>query len=255
MCLIAVALDAHPRYRLVLAANRDEFHARPAAPASWWDDAPQIFGGRDLQQHGSWLAINRAGHWAAITNVRRMVPPDPQAPSRGALVADYLRGTQSAVDYARVLQARPQRHAGYNLLLGDRAHVVYSSNTPQPAHRTLSPGVHAVSNASLDTPWPKLLRLRQALADWCAAGQDEFAPLFHALSDTRSAADAELPDTGVGLEMERFLAPPFIYGERYGTRCCTVLALDHDGRGLFHERRFGPNAAPQGETRERLELA
>lgn len=201
------------------------------------------------------MAINRAGHWAAVTNVRRMVPPDPRAPSRGALVADYLRGRQSALEAAAALEAAPSPYAGYNLLLGDRAHGIYTSNTPASRHQVLRPGVHAVSNASLDTPWPKLQRLRTALTAWCAEGQEDFAPLFHALSDTRTAPDHELPDTGVGLEMERFLAPPFIYGERYGTRCCTLLAIDHDGRGLYHERRFGPNAAPQGETRERIDLA
>lgn len=254
MCLIALALHAHPRFRLVVAANRDEFHARPSAPASWWDDAPDVFGGRDLQQHGSWMALARDGRWAAVTNVRRMVTPDPQAPSRGSLVADYVRGTATAPVYVRQLAAQAPRYAGYNLLTGDAGSVVYSSNTPQSQEQVLMPGVHAVSNASLDTPWPKLVRLRAGLARWCEDGADDFRPLFALLGDEHIAGDDELPDTGVGLQMERFLSPPFIRDGRYGTRCCTVLAIDNDGAVHYHERRFGPAGAFQGETIEFLQL-
>ncbi|TJY59893.1 NRDE family protein [Sinimarinibacterium sp. CAU 1509] len=255
MCLIALALDAHPRYSLVVAANRDEFHQRPAAPASYWDDAPKIFGGRDLQQHGSWFALTTDGRWSAVTNVRRMVPPDPRAPSRGALVAEFLRSDESPAAYAERLAPDAPRYAGFNLLLGDHRSVHYASN--QHDHyrsEALNAGVHAVSNASLDTPWPKLVRLRDQLAQWCTHGDDDLEPLFASLQDRRQPADAELPDTGVGLEMERLLSSPFIVSERYGTRACTVLAVTRDGQVRFHERRYGPLAAPQGETVERLQL-
>lgn len=255
MCLIALALHAHPRYRLVVTANRDEFHARPSAPASWWDDAPDLFGGRDLQQHGSWMALARDGRWAAVTNVRRMVPPDPLAPSRGRLVAEYLRSSTSADAYVQALTADAARYAGYNLLTGDATRVIYSSNTPHPQQQVLRPGIHAVSNTSLDTPWPKLLRLRTGLARWCAAGDEDFTTLFSQLADDAPARDDELPDTGVGLEMERFLSSPFIRSDRYGTRSCTVLAVTTTGAVHYHERRYGPQGVYQGETVEYLQLA
>jgi uncharacterized protein with NRDE domain len=254
MCLIALALDAHPRFSLVLAANRDEFHARPAAPASYWDDSPQIFGGRDLQQHGSWLAIARDGRWVAVTNVRRMVLPDPSAPSRGELASGYLRGTLDARAYGESLAARAERYAGFNLLLGDRDGVWYLSNQPGFRMQRLTPGQHAVSNASLDTPWPKLRHLKSRLGQWCADGETDTTGLFAALADPHIATDAELPDTGVGIEHERFLSPAFISSAEYGTRCSTVLTIDAGGHAVFHERRFGPQATFLGETVEYLAL-
>lgn len=255
MCLIAVAIDAHPRYRLVLAANRDEFHDRPAAPASYWDDAPQVFGGRDLRQHGSWFALSRSGRWAAVTNVRRMVQPDPKAPSRGALVSGFVNGDGPASRYSADIEPQAVRYAGFNLLVGDGAHTLYLTNHPQFRAQRLAPGVHAVSNATLDTPWPKLLRLRGALGQWCAAGRDGFEPLFAALADDRPAADAELPDTGVGIDMERFLSPPFIRGDRYGTRASSLLTITTDGIARFHERRFAASGLPVGETVETFSLS
>lgn len=255
MCLIALALDAHPKYALVLAANRDEFHHRPAAPASWWDDASRIFGGRDLQSHGSWLALARDGRWAAVTNVRRMIPPDPNAPSRGRLVAQYLRDAADADGYGAALQPDADRYAGFNLLLGDAAGAWYLSNHDGFHRARLTPGVHAVSNAALDTPWPKLLALRETLRDWCASGQTDTAILLAALASDRVADDAALPETGVGAEMERFLAPAFIRGETYGTRASTVLTIDRDSHAHFTEHRFGPNGTPTGQTVESLRIA
>ena len=254
MCLIALALDAHPRYALVLAANRDEFHDRPTAPASYWDDAPQIFGGRDLQSHGSWLALARDGRWAAVTNVRRMIPPDPNAPSRGRLVAHYLRDANDAARYGAGLQPDADRYAGFNLLLGDAAGCWYLSNHDGFRRERLAAGVHAVSNAALDTPWPKLVALRSMLRTWCARGDDDIDPLLATLMNDRVADDAELPDTGVGAQMERFLAPAFIRGESYGTRASTILTIDRAGDARFVERRFGPNGISTGQTTESLRI-
>ena len=251
MCLIAVALAAHPRYRLVVAANRDEFHARPTAAAAWWDGPARIYGGRDLQQGGGWFAVTDDGRWAAVTNVRRMVPPDPAAPSRGALVADYLRGSATAAAHAAQSLATADRYAGFNLLLGDKDGCVYLSNHPQPELTTLKPGVHGLSNASLDTPWPKLLRLRSALAGWCSSGNSQTAALFAALADETPVSDAELPDTGIGLAHERFLATPFIRSPSYGTRASTLLLIGNEGIE-FHERRYGANGVFLGETQQRL---
>jgi uncharacterized protein with NRDE domain len=250
MCLISLSWRAHPRYELVLAANRDEFHHRPTAPAAWWTDAPDVFGGRDLLQGGGWLAANRQRKLAAVTNVRRMVQPDANAPSRGALIADFMRSTQSAAEFAKRLRGRAEAYAGFNLLLYDGDALLYVTNHDGFHSEKLSPGVHAVSNASLDTPWPKLLRLRETMRDWSSQARDDEGVLLKSLSDEQRASDAELPDTGVGIELERFLSPPFIRGPQYGTRASSVIQLAHDGMLSFTEHRFGPDASRLGETRE-----
>ena len=254
MCLISVNWRAHPRYELVLAANRDEFHHRPTAQAGWWADTSEVFGGRDLSQGGGWLAASRQRRLAAVTNVRRMVQPDPNAPSRGALVADFMRGTQSAAEFAKRLRGRADAYAGFNLLLYDGETLLYATNHDGFRSERLTPGMHAVSNAALDTPWPKLVRLRERMREWSAQVQTDDAALFAALADDRAAADAELPDTGVGPELERFLSPPFIRGERYGTRASSVLLLRRDGRALLFERSYGPGKQPLGEVRLETEI-
>lgn len=248
MCLISLCWRAHPDFELVLAANRDEFHHRPTAAAGWWADAPEVFGGRDLSQGGGWLAASRRRRVAAVTNVRRMVPPDPQAPSRGALVADFMRNTQSAAEFAKRLRSRAQAYAGFNLLLYDGETLLYATNQDGFRSERLSPGVHAVSNAALDTPWPKLLHLRATLQQWCAQRRRDEDSLFDALADERIAADSELPDTGVGVDLERRLSPAFIRGPHYGTRASSVIALDTPGALHFSERRFGPNGASAGQS-------
>ncbi|HWU67830.1 MAG TPA: NRDE family protein [Stenotrophobium sp.] len=252
MCLIAFAWRTHPQHELVLAANRDEFHHRPTAPAGWWTDAPGVFGGRDLSQGGGWLAVGRPRRMAAVTNVRRMVEPDPGAPSRGKLVADFMCGTQSAADFAAALRTSAERYAGFNLLLYDGDALIYVSNQPTYTVTALAPGVHGISNAALDTPWPKLCRLTTAMHDWVNARNLPPDHLFSPLSDRRPAADADLPDTGVGPEMERFLSSPFIVSPAYGTRCSTVLSFSENGPTYFGERRFDSGGASSGETAERF---
>lgn len=253
MCLIGLAYRSHPRYELVLAGNRDEFHARPAAPAAYWTDSPEVYGGRDLSQGGAWLALSRRRRLAAVTNVRRMVPPDPKAPSRGALVADFVRGTQSAAEFSRQLRAGAARYAGFNLLLWDGACLLHVTNQLDFMAEPVPPGVHGLSNATLDTPWPKLRRLTAGVQQWLEKDRGE-ADLFELLGDERPAPDAELPDTGVGTEMERFLSAPFIRGDGYGTRASSVLCIGAD-RAQFLERRFGPAGVALGESREMLSFA
>lgn len=252
MCLIGALWRAHPRYELVLAANRDEFHARPSAPAAFWPGAPDVLGGRDLKEGGGWLAVSARGRLGAVTNVRRMVPPRAGAPSRGALVAGFVRGAQSARAFADALAPQALRYAGFNLLLYDGTELRYVDNHPAFEQQPVAPGVHIVSNDQLDTPWPKSLRLRAALEQWRARDAEDFEPLFAALADPTPAPDADLPDTGVGREMERFLSPPFIVGEAYGTRCSTLVAIG-GGRIRFMERRFRPDGTEDGRTEEVLE--
>lgn len=255
MCLISLNWRAHPRYELVLAANRDEFHHRPTATAGWWTDAPDVFGGRDLLQGGGWLAVSRQRKLAAVTNVRRMVQPDGNAPSRGALVADFMRSTQSSAEFAKRLRSRADAYAGFNLLLYDGETLLYITNHDGIRSERLTPGLHAVSNATLDTPWPKLLRLRSRMQEWGKLEQSDESSLFDALADDHVAADSTLPDTGVGIELERFLSPAFIRGPQYGTRASSVITLGTDGLLQFHERSFGPNGALSGEVCERFQTA
>jgi uncharacterized protein with NRDE domain len=246
MCLIGVAFRHHPGCELLLAANRDEFHARPSAAAAVWDDAPDVYGGRDLRGGGSWLAVSARGRLAAVTNVRRMVPPNPAAPSRGALVADFVRGSETAARYAARLRELAADYSGFNLLLYDGRELLYVDNHPHYECAPVSPGVHVVSNDQLDTPWPKSLRLRAVMERESGA-----EALFAALADRRPARDDELPDTGVGLPLERMLSPPFIVSEGYGTRCSTVVRADA-GSIAFAERRFGPDGAETGRSEQRL---
>jgi len=252
MCLIAVAFRAHPDYELVMAANRDEFHDRPAAPAAFWENAPEVFGGRDLKQGGSWLAVSAQGRLAAVTNVRRMVPPDPKAPSRGGLVAEFVRGDARTAAFAESLRSAAERYSGFNLLAYDGAELRFLCNHPGFVQRDVREGVHVVSNATLDTPWPKTVRLKRAMERWLGSGATSPDALFAALADRSLAPDPELPDTGVGPELERMLSPAFIVSPGYGTRCSTVVMIRKSGAIDFIERRFDAKGERTGETRQLL---
>lgn len=261
MCLIAVAWQHHPRYALALIANRDEFHGRPTAPAGVDPEARGVYGGRDLQAGGSWLQVSTRGRLAAVTNVRAGRNPETAPRSRGALVRDFVRGENDAAAYAARLAPVAPEHGRYNLLTWDERALVFATNYPQAGSRPVSPGIHAMSNGAFDAPWPKSGHATRALRAWldspASAREIDAAalePLFAALADTTPAPDAALPDTGVGLEMERWLSPPFVRGERYGTRCSTVVLVEAE-RMLFAERRFGPDGVPQGESFRVLQRA
>lgn len=247
MCLIAFAWQAHPRWRLLLAGNRDEFHARPSASLSTWTDMP-IIGGRDLEAGGTWLGVTKAGRCCVVTNVRD--PSDPQhGTSRGLLATDYLAGADDAVRHASKLMALASSYRPFNLLTFDAGHGFYIGNRPSSKAQPIEPGVHGLSNADFNTPWPKTRTLMQRLQAWLDAEHEvDFAPLFHALADEHQAPDELLPDTGIGLERERWLSSAFIRGELYGTRASTIVAIDHAGKGLIIERRFGPAGRFEGES-------
>ena len=243
MCVIAFVCDLHPHWRLLLIGNRDEAHARPSAPLARWTDAPGVVAGRDLEAGGTWMGVHGPARAAVVTNVR-----DPAAAhdgaSRGWLVSDFLRGADSAARHADALAIDAVRYRPFNLLLFDRDGAGFVSNRPTVRAHAIEPGVHGLSNA----PWPKVRRATTALRRWIAAGKEDFEPLFAAFADETPAPDAELPDTGVGIELERRLSPLFIRGERYGTRATTLIAIDRDGSGRIIERRFGPEGVPQGQT-------
>ncbi|WP_115045523.1 NRDE family protein [Xanthomonas arboricola] len=248
MCLVALAWKTHPRWRLLLAGNRDEFHDRPtAALARWPAPADGVLAGRDLRSGGSWVGLGGGGRAAVVTNVR-----DPLATasgrSRGHLIADYLAGSLDAAAYASDLAAAAHEFPPFNLLLCDAERCEHLSNHP-PLARTLAPGIHGMSNGPLDAHWPKTAALTAALRDWCAAGSEDLQPLWTALGNPAVAPDAALPHTGVDLPTERLLSAAFITGPSYGTRASTIVAVDHQGSGFIHERRFGPSGIFQGQTR------
>jgi uncharacterized protein with NRDE domain len=251
MCLALVAIGVHPRYPLLVAANRDEFHRRPAAPAQWWSEG--WFGGRDLEAGGTWLGVAPTGRWALLTNVREPSRHDPRAPSRGALVPAFLADGDAPAAAIAATTAAAGSSNGFNLLGGDATAIAWASNRA-PSPRTLTHGVHGLSNALLDTPWPKVRRTATALRHWCAAGGMPLDALVDLLADRTIATDDELPSTGVPLEWERRLSAPFIVSPDYGTRCSTVFAVDGTGNLQFIERSFAADGSPSGEVREAFRL-
>ena len=253
MCLILLAWRAHPEFPLVFAGNRDEAYERPAAAAAFWTDDPQIFGGRDLEMGGTWLGVTRSGRIAAVTNYRDGIG-GTAARSRGELTANYLRGNEGPRSYLKRVAPHAKDYRGYSLIVGNQDLLFAQSNRGTGIDE-LAPGVHGVSNHLLNTPWPKLVRGKQRLAGLLKAGETELAEgLFQAMADRAVAPDAELPDSGVGLQRERELSPAFIAGERYGTRATTVILVSRRNEVVFAERRFGVRGAPLGETSQRFAL-
>jgi uncharacterized protein with NRDE domain len=246
VCLALVALDAHPRLRLVIAANRDEFHARAAEPAHWWPEG--ILAGVDKVAGGSWFGVIASGRWALVTNFREGVPRDPNAPSRGELVTRAVLEDTPPLVCAAAIALDGARYHGFNVLLGDVAQAAYASNRASGAI-ALGSGIHGLSNHLLETPWPKVVRGKARLAAWLASGDGAIEPLFELLADRAQAEPAALPSTGVAPEWERLLSSPFIVDSRYGTRCSTVLTIDVDGRARFVERSFDPGGQSTGEAR------
>jgi uncharacterized protein with NRDE domain len=270
VCLIALALGQHPRFPLVIAANRDEFTARPAAPLQWWPEADggrAILAGRDLESGGTWLGLSNAGRLAMLTNVREPQRTDPRATSRGHLVPQWLSTDES---FERFWQRTlGSTYNGFNLIAADvqRGEWHWASNRSATS-RALPDGVYAVSNALLDTAWPKTAALKHALrkvlddvqASPGACAADLAERLFSALSDRQGASDSNLPSTGVSLALERVLSSAFICKEdgSYGTRCSTVIVTEHQaqlGRSVTHviERSFDRNGEPTFDRQELID--
>lgn len=258
MCLLLVAWRAHPRYRVVVAANRDEFHARPTAPMAPWPGESPILAGRDLQAGGTWIGVDAGRRFGLVTNFRELAQPRHTAPSRGRLVPGFLAAPHATATYLDTLEADAQGYAGFNLLLGDGERLWYASNRAERFARELEPGLHGLSNHLLDTPWPKLQRVRGAVADWLArpgaSGTDPAADaawLMQVFADRERNA-AHDPASGLAPEWERVLSAPFVVHPQYGTRCTTVILLGHDGTAWIGERRFDATGAPTGQSEWRL---
>jgi uncharacterized protein with NRDE domain len=248
MCLILLAWHVHPDYPLVVAANRDEYFARPSAPAAFWPQAPDVLAGRDQEAGGTWLGITRQQRFSALTNFREGGKQRPDAPSRGALVADFLVGDADPQDYLAALAARSADYNGFNLFVADERRLGYCSNRGD-GPRWLTPGIYGLSNHLLDTPWPKLAAAKVAFAKALddLPAQDRF---FALLADREIVPDTRLPETGVPLGWERILSAVFVNSPNYGTRASTLLTTHRTGWVTLIERSFGAQATPLGEVRK-----
>ena len=238
MCLIVFAWKLVPGMPLFAAANRDEFYERPARAAGWWDDHPQIYAGRDLRGGGTWIGITRDGRFAMVTNIRAPGEQHADAPSRGALVADFLRGTLSPERYVAEVADHATRYNGFNLLVGDREQLVWYSNGRVDDARNgkpLAPGIYGVSNGTLDAPWPKVVRSKAQFASLLCQGAPHDA-YFEMLADTTRAPDCRLPKTGVDIEWERILSAACIESPHYGTRASTLVQVFDEGVPVLNER-------------------
>jgi uncharacterized protein with NRDE domain len=273
MCLLVLAWKAHPRYRLVIAANRDEYHDRPAAALGHWPPPDDILAGRDLRAGGTWLGIDRHRRFGVVTNFRELVRASPWAFSRGELIPRYLAGSAGPGEYLGALERKAAAYGGFNLLLADAESLWYGANRNSPFARALPAGVHGLSNERLDTPSPtqspaavlngdsrrdggepgmaspKLRRVRRGFEDWLRDGPAaEGGELFALLNDREPAAEAgAFPG-----EWDRILSSPFVLNESYGTRCSTIVAIEPAGGCYLAERRFDRGGACTGETEYRL---
>ena len=235
MCLIVFAWKKSADTPLLLAANRDEFYARPALAASWWEEAPHVYAGKDLEAGGTWMGINKQGRFAAITNIRNGEAKKNGAPSRGKIVADFLCDNISPSSYLQTLAAEAKHYAGFNLILGDANDIYWFSNAQQHAAQRLQPGFYGLSNASLDTPWPKVIEAKtqfEKLIQKNSSDQD----YFELLADTTQAPEHLLPQTGVSLEWERLLSSIHIHSNDYGTCVSSLIKCHADGTAQLTER-------------------
>ena len=245
MCLVVFAWETHPDYRMILAANRDEFHGRPALPLHWWPDRPTVLAGRDLQAGGTWLAVSRNGRFATVTNYREGQRPRAGLRSRGDLVADFVSGTPSPEAFLNSLEG--ERYAGFSLLVSDGKELWYGSNRGDAPTR-LKKGIYGLSNAALDTPWPKLIRTRSGLEKLVRANTINESELLRLLSDRKPAAQHEIDAGDLSFEFARTVSAPFIVSDTYGTRCSTTLLWSVTDTVRLAEYRFDPSGNAAGEA-------
>jgi uncharacterized protein with NRDE domain len=261
MCLLVLAWQAHPRYRLIVAANRDEFHARPTAPMAPWNDAPDILAGRDLSAQGTWLAVDRERRFGIVTNFRDVQPRRPDAPTRGGLIPDWLARRSNPALFLGQLEPDAQRYAGFNLLLNDADSLWYASNRAPRFSRALERGVYGLSNLLLDSPWPKLTRVRAKFTTWLsqqtgaqaaphsAPSRAAIEPLFAMLADrTRALPDTPASGWPLAPEWVEVLSSPFVVHPLFGTRCSTLVMIGYDDSLCVQERRFDASGALTGES-------
>lgn len=239
MCLIVFSYKQDSQYPLIFAANRDEHYGRPSQEAQIWDQNPNILSGKDLKAGGTWMGVNKQGEFSAITNYRDPDIERTDPPSRGKLVLNFLQTQDNALDYLSNLQSHADQYMGFNLLAGSLDQLGYYSNQQDGLH-FLDSGLYGLSNHLLDTPWPKVRLAKRKLQFLMDDHSIAPEPIFDILADDREAQNEELPNTGIPKEIEKKVSPIFIKSEGYGTRCSTVLLIDHHGELTFAERRFAP---------------
>ena len=254
MCLLIFAYRCDPRYPLVVSANRDEFHARPTAPSGFWSDYPELLAGRDLEQGGTWMGITRRGRFAAITNYRDPARTAPAPRSRGELPLNYLVGNQAPEEFLTGLVGQAEEYAGFNLLVGDDSsglwYLTNSDGTGRGMPLRLQPGTYGLSNARLDTPWPKVVLGKARLSELLASGPAEHGALAAVVGDRRLADPDTLRQQGMASSMEQLLSAQFITTESYGTRSTTTLWTDHTGMASWRETSFDQQGMPRGVREE-----
>lgn len=240
MCLIFISLNNHPSYKLIVAANRDEFYRRKTAPARFWDDYPHILAGRDLEAGGTWMGMNKQGKISMVTNYRDLRNLKPVAPSRGHLVSDFLLNGDQPLEYGQKIAAKGEAYNGFNLIFGWPDELLYYSNYTGAVEQ-IPGGIHGLSNHLLNTPWPKVEKGKAKFSEAVQSKKIDPNRLFGLLYNEEQALDDQLPDTGVGIERERVLSSMFIKSPDYGTRCSTVLLIDRDNNAFFTERVYKLN--------------
>ncbi len=253
MSLVLVAHDAHPRYSLIVAANRDDYHRRDLLPAAWWEDAPQIYASRDPETGGAWLGITRDGRFAAITQYRDPKKERDDLPSRELIVSEFLTDSSGSVETLRSLSARPREDNPFTVLMHDGTALGWCSSRVRGARR-LDPGVYGLSNHLLGTPWHKVTSGTRELETLLKSDAVSARELL-ALLDERSEGPPEtLPRTGVGEDRERWLSPRFVVGYFYGTRTSTALLVSRDGEVEIVERNFDPQGVEIATVRSTFSL-
>jgi len=240
MCLILFAYRSHPEFPLIMVANRDERYDRPTAPAAFWEDSPDVLAGRDLKAGGTWLGVTRQGKFAAITNLRGSINAHTEVKSRGHLVRDFLVGNMDPLTYSQNVLAEADRYSGFNLLVGDSRELIYCNNNKDLT--TLTPGIYGLSNHRLNSPWPKVVRgkagLEKIMEEHSTDNPVTSNKLLALVADKSKVNDDELPNTGVGIELERTLSPMFIESGLYGTCLSTSIIINNDNQVQFKERGF-----------------
>jgi uncharacterized protein with NRDE domain len=245
MCLVVFAWKSHPEYKLILGANRDEFHARPSQEAHWWPDLPDVLAGRDLQAGGTWLATARSGRFATVTNYREQQRPQAGLRTRGEIVTNFVSTGDDAMTFVSTFA--DDIYAGVSILAADQENICYTSNRGD-APVSLAPGVYGLSNASLDTPWSKLTRSKEALVRLIESDKVNTTGLLRLLGDKTPAASSEVESSELPFKLARALSAPFIVSDSYGTRCSTILLFANDGRVDFCERRFAADGTTSGDS-------
>ncbi|MDF1549198.1 MAG: NRDE family protein [Bacteroidales bacterium] len=241
MCLIIFSYKNHPKYKLILASNRDEFYDRPASALSWWDGEKKVLAGKDKQSDGTWLGITPDLRLAAITNYRDLKNIKENAPSRGLLVRNFLESDETPLQYLNNIKEKGAKYNGFNLIVGNESGLYYYSNVSNKIEK-IEAGLHGLSNKFLNTPWPKVEKGKNELEKIIKQKEPSVNEILDLLGDTSRPPDNQLPDTGVGLDLERVLSPIFIKSEVYGTRASSIILIDNEDKVTFIEKSYIKNS-------------